>query len=67
MRKLGGGIGVGGGGNRIFSIGKSKAQLYDNDANKMDITFNNVAGLDEAKAEVVEIVDYLKILKNIPP
>lgn len=60
MRKLGGGIGVGGGGNRIFSIGKSKAQLYDNDTNKMDITFNNVAGLDEAKAEVVEIVDYLK-------
>lgn len=58
MRKLGGGIG--GGGGRIFSIGKSKAQLFDNNTTKMNITFSNVAGLDEAKAEVVEIVDYLK-------
>lgn len=43
----------------IFSIGKSKAALFDKDA-KVAITFADVAGLDEAKVEVMEIVDFLK-------
>jgi AFG3 family protein len=58
MRKMGGGAGGGPGG--IFSIGKSKAQLYEKGGTKVNITFNDVAGLDEAKVEVMEIVDFLK-------
>ena len=54
MRRMGGG-----GGNQIFSIGKSKATLFDKDTN-VNITFNDVAGLDEAKVEIKEIVDFLK-------
>jgi AFG3 family protein len=57
-RKMGAGGGVGGGG--IFNIGKSRAQLYEKGGTKVDITFNDVAGLDEAKVEVMEIVDFLK-------
>ncbi len=49
----------GGGGGGIFSIGKSKAQLFDKN-NNTRITFNDVAGLEEAKVEVMEIVDFLK-------
>ncbi len=49
----------GGGGGQIFNIGKSKAALFDQD-NKVKITFSDVAGLDEAKEEVKEIVDFLK-------
>jgi AFG3 family protein len=60
MRKMGGGAGGGpGGGGGIFSIGKSKATLFDKDT-KVSITFADVAGLDEAKVEVMEIVDFLK-------
>ncbi|MCC6185897.1 MAG: ATP-dependent zinc metalloprotease FtsH [Chitinophagaceae bacterium] len=60
MRKMGGGMGGGGGaGGGIFSIGKSKAQLYEK-GTKVNITFNDVAGLDEAKVEIMEIVDFLK-------
>ncbi len=58
MRKMGGASGGGPGG--IFSIGKSKAKLYEKDGTKVSITFAEVAGLDEAKVEVMEIVDFLK-------
>ncbi len=51
--------GGGGPGGAIFNIGKSKAALFDAE-NKVKITFENVAGLDEAKEELNEIVDFLK-------
>ena len=57
-RMSGGGSGAGGGG-QIFNIGKSKAKLFDKDT-KVKTTFANVAGLEGAKEEVQEIVDFLK-------
>ena len=48
-----------GGGGQIFNIGKSKAQLFDRDT-MVSINFNDVAGLEEAKVEVMEIVEFLK-------
>jgi AFG3 family protein len=59
MRKMGGGAGGAGGPGGIFNIGKSKATLFDK-GTKVNITFTDVAGLDEAKVEVMEIVDFLK-------
>jgi cell division protease FtsH len=59
MRKMGGGAGAGGGPGGIFNIGKSKATLFDK-GTRVNITFADVAGLDEAKVEVMEIVDFLK-------
>lgn len=54
-----GGNGGGGGFSGLFSVGKSKAKLYDKDQNT-HVTFSDVAGLEEAKVEVMEIVDFLK-------
>ena len=51
--------GGGGGGAQIFNIGKSKATLFDKDT-MVNINFNDVAGLEEAKVEIMEIVDFLK-------
>ncbi|MCE2847095.1 MAG: ATP-dependent zinc metalloprotease FtsH [Sphingobacteriales bacterium] len=56
LRRMGGG---GPGGSQLFNIGKSKATLFDKDLS-VKITFNDVAGLEEAKVEVMEIVDFLK-------
>jgi cell division protease FtsH len=56
MRRMTGGGGPGG---QIFNIGKSKAALFDAES-KVKITFADVAGLEEAKEEVKEIVDFLK-------
>lgn len=56
MRRMTGNSGPGG---QIFNIGKSRAALFDTE-NKVKITFDNVAGLDEAKEEVAEIVEFLK-------
>ncbi|HBC78368.1 MAG TPA: cell division protein FtsH [Bacteroidales bacterium] len=57
MRRMSGGAGGGAGG--IFSVGKSKAQIFDKESN-VKLNFNDVAGLEEAKTEVMEIVDFLK-------
>ena len=59
MRKMGGGAAGGGGPGGIFNIGKSRATLFDK-GTKDNITFADVAGLDEAKVEVMEIVEFLK-------
>jgi cell division protease FtsH len=57
MRRMGGG--AGGGSSQIFNIGKSKAKMFDADA-EIKTTFKNVAGLEGAKEEVLEVVDFLK-------
>ncbi|MES2799388.1 MAG: ATP-dependent zinc metalloprotease FtsH [Bacteroidota bacterium] len=60
MRRMTGGSGGGGGGGgQIFNIGKSKAQVYEK-GKSTNITFKDVAGLQEAKVEIVEIVEFLK-------
>ncbi|MDO6737822.1 ATP-dependent zinc metalloprotease FtsH [Wenyingzhuangia sp. 2_MG-2023] len=59
MRRMSGGGAGGGAGGQIFSIGKSKAKLFDENQ-KIKISFKDVAGLVGAKEEVQEIVDFLK-------
>ncbi len=59
MNRMGGGSGSGGGGFGIFSVGRSKAQMFEK-GNTLGITFKDVAGQEGAKQEVQEIVDFLK-------
>jgi cell division protease FtsH len=51
--------GSGGGGGGVFNVGKAKAQMFDKDS-KIKVTFKDVAGMEGAKTEIMEIVDFLR-------
>lgn len=59
MRSMSAGGGGAGASNGVFNVGKAKAQMFDKD-NSTRITFKDVAGLEEAKVEIMEIVDFLR-------
>ena len=59
LRNMSKNVGGGSGGGGIFNVGKSQAKLFDKD-NNTKVTFKDVAGLEEAKIEVMEIVDFLR-------
>lgn len=60
LRRMSGGAGGGpGGANNIFNVGKSRAQIFDKDTN-VKVDFTDVAGLEEAKVEIREIVEFLR-------
>ena len=58
FRRMAGG--AGGAGGQIFNIGKSRAKMFDKDTSEIKVDFKDVAGLEEAKVEIKEIVDFLK-------
>ena len=65
LRSMSRGAGAGGGGG-IMNVGKAKAQVFDKDNSKR-VTFKDVAGLEEAKVEIMEIVDFLKKADKYKP
>ena len=59
MRSMSSGAGGAGASNGVFNVGKAKAQMFDKDSSTR-VTFKDVAGLEEAKVEIMEIVDFLR-------